>query len=105
MNPSTRDMLKNRTTLSEKPELNAGYPEGTPSRVTVTTKDGKTFQKEITFPKGHTKNPMNDGEVIEKFTRNTEDKLTLSQREQALEAIWALEKVKQVSDLFPLLVI
>ena len=105
MNPTTRKIMKNRITVEVKPELNAGYPEGIPNRITITTKDGATFQKQIAYPRGHAKNPMTDDEVVEKFNKNTEVSLAPAQREQILEAVWSLEKLAQVSHLFPLLIV
>lgn len=59
--------LIQRIEIKADPELNARYPEGIPNRITVRTRDGKTFTKEVTFPRGHARNPMTDAEVEAKF--------------------------------------
>ena len=53
--------------MVEDPQLTAGYPAGTPNRVTVTLDDGRTLVSEIAFPPGHDKNPLTDGQLAEKF--------------------------------------
>jgi 2-methylcitrate dehydratase len=56
-----------RTRVVEDPQLTAGYPAGTPNRVTVTLDDGTTLASEVTFPPGHAQNPLTDFQLADKF--------------------------------------
>ena len=53
--------------MVEDPQLTAGYPAGTPNRVTVTLDDGRTLVSEVAFPPGHDKNPLTDDQLADKF--------------------------------------
>ena len=53
--------------MVEDPQLTAGYPAGTPNRVTVTLDDGRTLVSEVAFPPGHDKNPLTDDQLAGKF--------------------------------------
>jgi 2-methylcitrate dehydratase len=64
--PALLDLVA-RTRVVEDPRLTAGYPEGTPNRVTVTLDDGNTLVSEVTFPPGHARNPLSDDQLAEKF--------------------------------------
>ena len=59
--------LIQRIEVKADAELNARYPEGIPNRITVRTKSGSTHVHEVTFPRGHARNPMTDDEVRAKF--------------------------------------
>jgi 2-methylcitrate dehydratase len=51
----------------EDPRLTAGYPAGTPNRVTVTLDDGSTLVSQVDFPPGHTRNPLTDDQLASTF--------------------------------------
>jgi len=59
--------LTNKVKLHRDASANARYPKGIPNKLTVTLKDGKTFVKEVEFPRGHAYNKMTDAEVEKKF--------------------------------------
>jgi 2-methylcitrate dehydratase len=59
--------LVSRTRVIEDPRLTAGYPAGTPNRVTGTLDDGSTRSLEVTFPPGHAQNPLSDDQLATKF--------------------------------------
>lgn len=86
-----RRMLREQTHLVEDPELTAGYPDGIPNRIEVRTDDGRAFTREVRYPRGHAKNPLSDGEVVEKFRANVAGLLSESQAERVVEAVWTLE--------------
>jgi 2-methylcitrate dehydratase len=91
-------MLKNNVTLAEDPKLTEGYPLGIPNRITVTTDTGQTLSLEVSFPRGHAKNPMTDDEVIEKLAANTEHCWTAAQRDRVVDMVFNYEKYT-VSDV------
>ena len=66
--PALLDLVA-RTSVVEDPQLTAGYPAGTPNRVTVTLDDGRTLVSEIAFPPGHDKNPLTDDQLADEVPR------------------------------------
>ncbi|HQR06628.1 MAG TPA: MmgE/PrpD family protein [Gemmatales bacterium] len=59
--------LTNRVKLHRDASANARYPKGIPNKLTVILRDGKSFVKEVEFPRGHAYNKMTDAEVEKKF--------------------------------------
>ncbi|MGB9744228.1 MAG: MmgE/PrpD family protein [Desulfurella sp.] len=101
--PIVKKILSTKTTLDQKDELTAGYPDGIPNRVTLKTKDQKVYTEEVKYPKGHAKNKMSDEEVIEKFKNNAEGILTNTEMENVIDAVMNLEKCEDISKLAQLL--
>jgi 2-methylcitrate dehydratase len=64
--PALLDLVA-RTRVVEDPRLTAGYPAGTPNRVTVTVDDGSKYVSEVSFPPGHDQNPLSDAQLSDKF--------------------------------------
>jgi 2-methylcitrate dehydratase len=90
--PRTLDVLKERVTVREDPELSAGYPEGIPNRITVTTTGGDREVREVRHPRGHARNPMTDKEVVAKFRRNVEGRLDAEGAAAVERLVWDLER-------------
>jgi 2-methylcitrate dehydratase len=59
--------LTNRVKLHRNASANDRYPRGIPNLLKVTLKDGRTFELEVEFPRGHARNRMTDAEVEKKF--------------------------------------
>jgi 2-methylcitrate dehydratase len=101
--PRTAEFLS-RIMVKEDPGLTSFYPaRGMANRITVRTKGGATFSKEVVVPRGHPLDPMSDKEVEEKFRRLTRRKLAPRRAEKLLEVLWGLEKVKDAGSLMPLM--
>ncbi|MGB4258176.1 MAG: MmgE/PrpD family protein [Phycisphaerae bacterium] len=100
--PQLRELIR-RVAVHRDPGMNHGYPDGTPTRVRVTLRDGQTLAHEIKYPRGHAGNPMTDEEVREKFVRMTSLRLAVPARARLQEAIWGLETVENLTGLFELM--
>ena len=75
--PRVREFMK-KVTLESVPQFVEKYPGTLAAQVEIQTKDGKRFQDESIYPKGHPQNPMTDEEIKEKFRRlalNTLDRV------------------------------
>ena len=90
------DFLKKITVVEDK-ALSSVYPEAVANRVTVKLSSGKAVSKQVDYHKGHPKNPMSDQDVEEKFLRLTRKILDKNRARRILDAIWNLEKTKDVS--------
>lgn len=95
-----------RTTVVADSEFDRIYPQGgIPNRVTVRTRDGRSYTDTVAAPRGHALNPMNDDEVVAKFRRMAQPMLRDSQVEEFLERVWALEDETDITGLLMNLVI
>jgi 2-methylcitrate dehydratase len=83
--------------------LTARYPRGIPNRVVVTLDDGRVFEREVEFPRGHAGNPMTDAEVEAKFRRLVEPKYGKERANQVLARCWKLEELTSVTELLKLI--
>jgi len=95
----TLGILKDRVTVREDPELSAGYPEGIPNRIMVTTTGGDREVREVRFPRGHARNPMTDEEVVAKYRANVEGRLGADRAASVERLVWDLEGEGSLQDL------
>jgi len=102
--PKILDFLR-RITVVEDKTLSSMYPEAVANRVTVKLSSGKVVSKQVDYHKGHPKNPMSDKEVEEKFHRLTRKILDNNRARRILDAIWNLEKAKDVSKVVSMMTV
>jgi 2-methylcitrate dehydratase len=102
--PKILEFLKKITVVEDR-TLSAMYPEAVANRVTVKLSSGKVVSKQVDYHKGHPKNPMSDAEVEEKFQRLTREYLDKNRARRILDAVWNLEKAKDVARVISLMAI
>jgi 2-methylcitrate dehydratase len=100
--PKILEFLKKITVIEDK-TLSSMYPEAVANRVTVQLSSGKTVSKQVEYHKGHPKNPMSDGDVEEKFERLTRKYLAKNRARRILDAVWDLEKSKDISKVISMM--
>jgi len=93
--PAVVDLMR-KIEVHEDPALSAGYPDGAPSRLTVTLSSGAVHRAERTYPDGHAKNPLADGAVEAKFRYMAQRHRSPAHAEQMLDRLWRLETVGDV---------
>jgi 2-methylcitrate dehydratase len=94
--------LVQRIEVKASAALNAKYPEGIPNLVRIHLRDGGTLEKEVTFPRGHARNPMTDAEVEQKFRRLAEPLLASFAIAGILDRCWNLDKLADIGELLRL---
>ena len=97
--PKTLDVLHNRVTVREDLELTAGYPEGIPNRITVTTETGDKRVREVRYPRGHARNRMTDEEVVAKYKANVLESWDHERTAWVQHLIWDLEREGNLESL------
>jgi 2-methylcitrate dehydratase len=102
--PKTMEFLRKIAVVEDK-DLTAMYPEAVANRVTVKLSSGKIISKQVNYHKGHPKNPMTDQDVEKKFRTLTKRQLSKNRTKRALDLLWNLEKVNDLSRLFSTLVV
>ena len=85
------------------PEIEKVFPALQRVIVNLTTVDGRTFTKQLDYPKGDPRNPLTDAEVEEKFAALAEGVLSDGAQKKLKNAIWNLEKTGSVSKLMALM--
>jgi 2-methylcitrate dehydratase len=102
MDPTIRAQLRKVEVVAD-PEIEKVFPALQRVIVNLTTTDGRTFSKQLDFPKGDPRNPLSDAEVEEKFGALAEGVLSDGSQKKLKNAIWNLEKVGSVSKLMVLM--
>ena len=87
-----------RVTLSIAPDLDPMFPRSVPARLTVTTARG-THRQSVLAPRGEPVNPLNDGDLLAKFSTIARRQLAPAHESALLQAIDAF----RAGDLAPLL--
>jgi 2-methylcitrate dehydratase PrpD len=75
----------------------AGSPR---CRITVKTYDGRVLRDEVTYPRGHSLNPMTVEDVTAKFHKATDGVINPAQQRRVLDAWWDVDRA---SDIRPLM--
>lgn len=92
--------LLDRTTIAEAKDLNEGYPDGIPNRLILTMNDGRKYTLMVKYPRGHAGNPMTDEEVEAKFRGLADGVIPNALQNKLLDAMWTLDKAKDVKTLW-----
>jgi 2-methylcitrate dehydratase len=83
-------------------EFEALFPKFQPSRVTITTNDGKSYSTRVDVPKGDPRDPMTEEEIAVKFSALGGDVIGKDQCEKLQKFIMNLETVEKLDELFEL---
>jgi 2-methylcitrate dehydratase len=83
-------------------EFEALFPKFQPSRVTITTNDGKSHATRVDVPKGDPRDPMTEDEIAVKFTALGGDVIGKDQCKKLQSFIMSMETAKDFSGLFEL---
>jgi len=102
MDPAIRAQLKKVEVVAD-PEIEKVFPALQRVIVHISTTAGRTFTKQLDYPKGDPRNPLSDAEVEEKFAALAEGVLSPAAQKKLKDAIWNLEKIASVSRLMALM--
>src|SRR5215469_11904238 len=83
-------------------EFEALFPKFQPSRVTITTNDGKEYSTRVDVPKGDPRDPMTEEEIAVKFTALGGDVIGKKQCEKLRHCIMNLENAAKLDELLAL---
>ena len=75
----------------------ASYPGALPGRVAIHLRDGTTLEGEVLYERGSAANPMSDGQILEKFQRNTEQSLGSRASAALADSILGLEEIHSMT--------
>jgi 2-methylcitrate dehydratase len=83
-------------------EFEALFPKFQPSRVTITTNDGKEHSTRVDVPKGDPRDPMTEDEIAVKFTALGGDVISKDQCKKLQKFIMNIETAEKLDGLFEL---
>jgi 2-methylcitrate dehydratase len=104
LDPAIRAQLAKVKVVAD-PEIEKVFPRLQRAVVEITTTDGRTFRKQLDYPKGDPRNPLTDEEIEAKFDALAGPIMEEMPRQRVKEAVWGLEKLEAVSDLMHLLAV
>ena len=83
-------------------DLNAMYPDKTPSRVSITLADGRVLTRQVDAPKGDPRDPMESEDIAGKVRRfaRAEDPERI---ETVIRMVMDLEEIEDITELAELL--
>jgi 2-methylcitrate dehydratase len=65
----------------------------------IITKDGKKYRCEVKYPKGHPRNPMTDGEIVDKFKSMAVRVMSEKQINKIVRTVFELDKLEDIQKL------
>ena len=83
-------------------EFEALFPKFQPSRVTITTHDGKEHATRVDVPEGDPRDPMTEEEIAVKFNALGKDVISDDQRKKLQQCIMKIDSAKNVNELLEL---
>ena len=95
--------LTQKIRMAEDPQYSAIFPRAIECRFEVALNSGAVVTVRQQNPKGHPANPMSDQELEAKFLRQIAGTIDESQSRALLDALWNLEKLDGLNELFPLM--
>jgi 2-methylcitrate dehydratase len=102
MDPRIREQLHKIVVVADH-EIEKVFPALQRVIVKISTVDGRTFEKQLDFPKGDPRNPLTDREVEEKFEALAEPVLSKAARQRIIDATWKLERFASATEYMKLL--
>jgi len=102
MDEKIREQLKKVEVVAD-PEIEKVFPALQRVIVNIQTTDGRSFSKQLDYPKGDPRNPLTDAEVEEKFAALADKVLSKGAQKQVRDAVWNLEHVESVSKLMAIM--
>jgi 2-methylcitrate dehydratase len=94
--------LIEKVKLEHGPEFDATTPA---AKSTIKTRDGRTLEKQVDYPRGTPENRMSDDEIRDKFVECTRSLMPPGQVDRIVETCLNLERLDDIGELMPLLVV
>jgi 2-methylcitrate dehydratase len=100
--PIIRAQLKKIEVVAD-PEIEKVFPALQRAIVRIDTTDGRSFSKQLDYPKGDPRNPLTDQELEEKFAALADEVLSVGAQQRLKDSVWNLERVGSVTELMALM--
>jgi 2-methylcitrate dehydratase len=85
-----------RIRVSENKEYTREFPGKLMTSIEVATRDGQRLAENVSYPKGHAKNPMTDADIESKFSGLAERVMSATGRDALLDGLWRIDQASDV---------
>lgn len=100
--PAVRDLM-NRIEIAERKDFTSQFPGKLMTQIEVITRSGQRIVESAQYPKGHSKNPMSDDDVNNKFSLVCEGVMDTARRDSLLQTLWGIDQAADLNVMFDLL--
>jgi len=100
--PDTRALMQ-KIAIAENEEFTRRFPRELTTEIVVETRTGERIAETASYPRGHVRNPMSDGEIEAKFRAQAERGLAPAAGERLLAALWDIDRAARTRDVLDLL--
>ncbi len=97
--PLLRPLMR-KVEVGEDPEATQRYPAQQRAQLEVELRSGQRLTRAADYPKGHSRNPLSDGELEQKFRGLTTGVLTEHRRAALLDVLWRFDELENCDALF-----
>jgi 2-methylcitrate dehydratase len=97
--------LMAKMTIAEDADFTRRFPDEYNCHMEVTTTSGQRLTAALSHPPGHWRRPLSDAGVADKFHRLATEVLPASRCDKALDLLWSLERLPNLTALFDSLVV
>jgi len=98
--PRVKELI-DKVVLQGDPSLDKARPAGISE---IVTKQGQTYRCRVDYPRGHARNPMTDGEIVEKFKSMAAKRMKEDQMKRVIDTVFSLDEVEDIGELNQLMV-
>ena len=102
--PALRTLI-DKMAIHEDEEFTRKYPGEYNCRIEITSRAGKSFAVQTSYPKGHRLNPLDDSGVEAKFRSLASREIGERQCDRVLEIVWTLDGSSNINQMFDSLVV
>lgn len=99
VDPVLRPLMR-KVEVSDDPEATGRYPAEQRARMDVELHSGLRLSRAADYPKGHSRNPLTDRELEQKFLGLTSDVLSRERQVSLLERLWRFDELENLDALF-----
>ena len=97
--PGLRPLMR-KVEVSEDADATHRYPAQQRARMEVVLRSGQRLTRAADYPKGHSRNPLSDGELEQKFRGLTTGVLPEARRVTLLDLLWRFDELENLDALF-----
>ena len=97
--PSLRPIMQ-QIEVIEDLEATRNYPLQQQARMEIKLRSGRRLTRFVDYPKGHSQNPLSDGELEQKFVALTSRHLPRDRQTSLLESLWRVDEFSSLDSLF-----
>ncbi len=97
--PALRPLMR-KIEVIEDPEATRHYPARQRARMEIELSSGRRLTRAADYPKGHSRNPLSDGELERKFLGLISGVLSRERQATLLERLWRFDELENLDPVF-----